>query len=92
MSKKYPSLKQEYINLLDNLESNPTLGTPIGNECYKIRLAIRSKGSGKRGGARIITCVKIINERIYLLPIYDKSELENISDTAIKYLLDSTGL
>lgn len=55
LSKKYPSLKFEYLNLVQSLEVNPNQGTPIGRKCFKIRLAIASKGKGKSGGARIIT-------------------------------------
>ncbi len=34
---------------------NPTSGTSLGHNLYKIRLAIASKGKGKSGGARVIT-------------------------------------
>ncbi|WP_439145490.1 type II toxin-antitoxin system RelE/ParE family toxin [Terrimonas pollutisoli] len=51
----------------------------MGNNCYKIRLAIASKGKGKSGGARLITFVKLINEVVLLISIYDKSVKENIS-------------
>ena len=47
LSKKYPSLKKEYGELITELKSDPFTGTPIGNSCYKIRLAIASKGKGK---------------------------------------------
>jgi mRNA-degrading endonuclease RelE of RelBE toxin-antitoxin system len=53
--KKYPSLKKEYLELVTTLTGLPMTGTPIGNNCYKIRLAIASKGKGKVGGARVIT-------------------------------------
>jgi len=53
--KKYASLKSEYEELIDELEKNPEIGTSLGDNLYKIRLAIASKGKGKRGGARIIT-------------------------------------
>ncbi|MBW1619816.1 type II toxin-antitoxin system RelE/ParE family toxin, partial [Empedobacter falsenii] len=55
--------------------------------CYKIRLAIKSKGKGKSGGARVITHLFIENETIYLLSLYDKSEQNSISDKEIKDLL-----
>jgi mRNA-degrading endonuclease RelE of RelBE toxin-antitoxin system len=55
LAKKYPSLKLEYVALLDSLEQNPEQGTPIGNHCFKIRIAIASKGKGKSGGARVIS-------------------------------------
>ena len=48
--KKYPSLKSEMSHLLESLEVNPKQGSPLGRECYKIRLAVGSKGKGKSGG------------------------------------------
>lgn len=62
------------------MEINPKTGTPIGKDCFKIRLAIKSKLSGKSGGARVLTCFKIISETVYLLSIYDKSDLDNLDD------------
>ncbi|TZF82306.1 hypothetical protein FW774_16615 [Pedobacter sp. BS3] len=86
--KKYPSLKGEFVELLNSLRETPVLGSPIGNDCYKIRLAISSKGKGKSGGARIITYVAIKESSVFLLSIYDKSEKENISDKELLKLLE----
>ncbi len=72
--KKFPSLKDEFARLIDSLYQNPASGTPLGQNCYKIRISIRSKGKGKSGGARVITNVYWENETVYLLTIYDKSE------------------
>ena len=55
LSKKYPSLKEEFLELVDSLEENPEQGTALGKNCYKIRLAIACKGKGKPGGATLIT-------------------------------------
>ena len=44
--KKYASLSSELSNLFDELAVNPTLGTPLGNDIYKIRISIASKGKG----------------------------------------------
>jgi mRNA-degrading endonuclease RelE of RelBE toxin-antitoxin system len=82
--KKFQSLKIEYLNLLDELAQNPTLGTSLGNNIYKIRVSIASKGKGKSGGARVITFVVKSEETIYLMDIYDKSEKANITDKEIK--------
>ncbi len=49
--KKFPSLKQELINLNAILEKEPETGTALGSDTYKIRIAIRSKGRGKSSGA-----------------------------------------
>lgn len=78
--RKYPSLKKEYADLIPSLEKNPTQGVAIGQNCYKIRIPIASKGKGKSGGARVITCILQIEKIVYLVSIYDKAEKENISD------------
>jgi hypothetical protein len=59
----------------------------LANNCYKIRLAIKSKGKGKSGGARVITQIQVVENNVFLLALYDKSEQENISDKEIEYLL-----
>lgn len=86
--KKYPSLKQEINSLLDALEADPTQGTSLGHNCYKIRLRIASKGKGKSGGARVITCVLAVAAEVYLLAIYDKSEQETVSDAELLALVN----
>ena len=91
LSKKYSSLKNDLLELVIFLEENPQSGIPIGKDCYKIRFAITSKGQGKSGGARVITCVKIINSEVFLLAIYDKSEKENISEKELDELLKIAG-
>jgi len=80
LSRKFPSLKKEYADLIALLKQNPKQGTAIGNNCYKIRLAIASKGKGKSGGARVITHVQVTQTKIYLLSVYDKSEQSDITD------------
>ncbi len=85
--KKYPSLKLEFINFVKTLKENPLQGTQIGKNCYKIRIAIASKGKGKSGGARLITHIVVTKEIIYLLTIYDKSSKESISDNELIELL-----
>ncbi len=87
LAKKYPSLKKEFGQLIASLESSPKQGSPLGNNCYKIRLLITSKGKGKSGGARIISNVQVLQSSVYLLSIYDKSDKENISDKELLALL-----
>ena len=87
LAKKYKSLKEEFEELQNQLELNPSLGINLGNNTYKIRLAIKSKGRGKSGGLRVITHIDIILiedlTNIYFLSIYDKSDISNISDNEI---------
>lgn len=88
LTKKYRSLKTELEVLGQELSEEPTLGTPLGNEVYKIRLAIASKGKGKSGGARVISYVQIDDEIVLLLSIYNKGEKDSISDKEIQKLLE----
>jgi hypothetical protein len=86
--KKYASLKQELNYLIATLKLNPKSGTFIGQNCYKIRLAIASKGKGKPGGARVITNFVLIENTVYLITIYDKSEKENLTDKELRACLN----
>ena len=87
--KKFPSLKKEIQELIDELKEVPEKGTPIGHDCYKIRLAIASKGKGKSGGARVITHVYFKYDTVYLLSIYDKSEIATLTDKEILELIQN---
>ena len=92
IAKKYPSLRSDLIKLIDLIEKEPGQGVYLGNNCYKIRMAITSKGKGKAGGARIITCVIKETGFVYLLTIYDKSDKESLSDKELDELLKLAGL
>lgn len=85
--KKHPSLKSDFANLLERLETEPKQGTPLGKNCYKIRLAIKSKGKGKSGGARVITNIVVSETTVYLLSIYDKTDKENLTNKELQELL-----
>jgi mRNA-degrading endonuclease RelE of RelBE toxin-antitoxin system len=87
--RKYPSLKSELVELNKTLSDNPTIGTPLGNNAYKIRIAIKSKGKGKSGGARVITYLVTENKEVYLLTIYDKADLSTIDDATLKRIINS---
>lgn len=88
LGKKYRSISNDVGHLVKQLEETPSMGVPLGNNCYKIRMAISSKGQGKWGGARIITYVVIVQNEIYLADIYDKSEQENISEKRLKEIIN----
>jgi mRNA-degrading endonuclease RelE of RelBE toxin-antitoxin system len=90
LCKKYPSLKTDYLSFLSDLEKNPTMGDEIFPNCRKVRIAIKSKGKGKSGGGRIIFYFEIIEDKIILLFIYDKSEMENVQTAFIEQILQTT--
>ncbi len=88
LAKRYKSFPNDLQKLADELKENAALGTSLGGNVYKIRLAISSKNKGKSGGARVISYFYKLAETVYLLSIYDKSETENISDNELKYLIE----
>ena len=85
--KKYPSLKEEFIVLVNILTEKPQHGVFVGNNCYKIRLAIASKGKGKSGGARVIIYLYVKTETVYMLAIYDKSETQDLKDNDVRAMV-----
>ena len=87
LAKRYKSFPQDLQKLVDQLKENAALGTSLGGNVYKIRLAISSKNKGKSGGARVISYVYQAAETVYLLSIYDKADTENITDDELKYLI-----
>ena len=89
--KKYASFEKDYLLLLDELRSNPFVGTPLGEGVRKVRMTISSKGKGKSGGARVLT-YSVNKEsddeiKVTLLSIYDKSKISNVSDDYISSLI-----
>jgi mRNA-degrading endonuclease RelE of RelBE toxin-antitoxin system len=90
--KKFPSLKNEFAQLIADITAKPELGTFIGKNCYKIRLAVGSKRKGKSGGARVITYLYVETETVYLLTIYDKSEKADLKPNELKEMIESLKL
>ena len=83
LAKKYKSLGEDYNELKKELMKNPLQGDDLGGGVRKIRMAIGSKGKGKSGGARVLTLnvmVSVDSTNVTLLTIYDKNEIDNVSD------------
>ncbi len=92
LSKKYRSFKEDLIAFQEDLLENPFRGDDLGGGVRKIRMAISSKGKGKSGGARVLTLNVLVQEadttNVTLLTIYDKGEIENVSDKFVKWLME----
>ncbi len=77
LAKRYHSLADDINDLQIELKENPDAGVSLGGGKRKIRLGVKSKGGGKRGGLRVITLNVIIETNdtcVNLLTIYDKKE------------------
>lgn len=85
--KRFPSLVNELAELFDILAKNPKYGTQIGKNIYKIRISIASKNKGKSGGGRVLSFVQISGERVLLFAIYNKGDIDNLTDKEISVLL-----
>ena len=88
LAKKYKSLASDLASTIEQLIENPILGTPIGKDCYKIRIAVTSKSKVKSGGARMITYVWVVKQTVFLMDIYEKSEQTNITTKELQMLID----
>jgi len=87
LKKKYKNIKNDVLELANELEKNPTIGTDLGNNTFKIRIKNSDNNKGKSAGYRIITyCINDIKE-VSLVTIYSKSEKENILELELKELI-----
>lgn len=94
LAKKYPSFKQDLMALREELLKNPLQGTELAPGIRKIRMAIKSKGKGKSGGARAITYNFITKENdgeIVLMLIYDKEDASSVKVDVLKQILKEEG-
>ncbi len=94
LAKKYPSFKQDYKNFLLSIKNNPLQGDEITKNIRKIRMAIKAKGKGKSGGARVITfniLTDIENGQVVFLLLYDKEDASTVKVNVVKQLVRDMG-
>lgn len=87
LAKRHRSMKQDFQVLVDSLAANPLQSVDLGSGLRKIRMAFTSKGRGKSGGARVITYNVLATEMegdVYLIDIYDKSDISTVDMAIIK--------
>ena len=95
LAKKYPSFKQDYKYFLVSIKNNPLQGDEITKNIRKIRMAIKAKGKGKSGGARVITfniLTDIENGHVVFLLLYDKKDASTVKVNVVKQLVRDMGL
>lgn len=90
LTKRYHSLPDDINALQFELMENPETGVSLGGGKRKIRLGVKSKGGGKRGGLRVITLNVVVQSTdtcVNLLTIYDKKEIKNVSEQYINQII-----
>jgi mRNA-degrading endonuclease RelE of RelBE toxin-antitoxin system len=91
LAKKYHTLRESIDELGNELIKNPYLGESYGKNIYKVRLADKSKGTGKRSGFRVLYYLAFQqgnNTIIILITILNKGEINTIKKADAEYLLD----
>jgi hypothetical protein len=70
---------QEREDLSDFISANPYFGDVIPGTGGIRKLRWRARGSGKRGGARVIYYFRDLNMPVFLLAVYAKGEKMNLT-------------
>ena len=89
--KRYKLLAKDLKELEQELLKNPNAGIGISHNCFKIRLKNSSIPTGKSGGFRVIYYLKT-EEKIYLLEIFSKTDMENIDENKLISILKDNSL
>ncbi|HEX2655463.1 MAG TPA: type II toxin-antitoxin system RelE/ParE family toxin [Xanthobacteraceae bacterium] len=72
--------EDERQELADFIAANPDFGDLIPGTGGVRKLRWRAKGSGKRGGARVIYYFRDLNMPVFLLAVYAKGEKINLTN------------
>lgn len=89
IAKKHRQILEDISQLIDQVAKDPTLGTDLGHNLYKIRIAVSGTSKGKSGGARVITYVKVVRKTVVLSEIYLKNEYKTVDvDAVIQRLIE----
>ena len=94
LKKKYSSLPSDLVTFENGLLDGSNIGTDLGGNIRKVRVAVKSKNKGKSGGVRVITytvILKMTDKTIFLVTLFDKSKKENIPDSEIKQIIRELG-
>lgn len=87
LKKRYRNIEKDITAYLLSLTSIDSLGVALGNGLYKARIANSDKNKGKSAGYRLITLVQVIESNIYFIYVYDKSDLENITEAELDEII-----
>lgn len=91
LKKRYRSLSDDVKKLLASLVENPQQGVELYNGMRKIRISFTSKGRGKRGGGRVIIRLTISEDSLTFVYIYDKTDMQNVSDEFLDQVIKDVG-
>ncbi len=82
LSKKFNLLRNDLEDFVNNFNDYHSTATNIKINFFKVRLSNANKNKGKSAGYRIYYYLKI-DDTVYLLTIYDKSQIESINENIL---------
>jgi mRNA-degrading endonuclease RelE of RelBE toxin-antitoxin system len=92
IAKKHAGIKADIAKLIAAVALDPTMGTELDHNFYKVRMSITGTNKGKSGGARVITYVILDEETVLLTEIYLKSEHDSADVNILIQRLKDQGL
>ena len=90
LSKRFKNIERDCDIFLDEVSTTDDLGIHLGNGVYKVRIANSNKNSGKSSGYRLISYLKLLDNKLYLMYIYDKSDFDTVSEKEMNTLVKKT--
>jgi mRNA-degrading endonuclease RelE of RelBE toxin-antitoxin system len=94
--RRYRSVAQTLVDVLINeIGPDPTCGMAIpgwAHKVFKLRVANRDIGAGKRGGFRLIYEWHEHEGTVWLLRLYTKQQMDDIAAKEIKRAREAAGI
>ena len=90
LQKRFKNIETDCEEFVQSIQTTKNLGINLGNGVFKVRIANSDKKSGKSSGYRLISYLKLIDNKLYLMYIYDKSDFETVSEKQIDDLIKKT--
>ena len=87
LSKKFKHIESDIEAFLYAVNSKNDLGIEIKSNIFKARVANSDKNRGKSAGYRLITYLKLIDEELHLIYVYDKGSIENLTEDEIDEII-----
>ncbi len=87
LAKRYRNIEKDVDDFLNAITTKEDLGIELKSNIFKARIRNSDKHKGKSAGYRLISYLAVIDSKLYLLYIYDKSQIENLSEKEIDSII-----
>ncbi len=87
LAKRYRNIEKDVDDFLNTITTKEDLGIELKSNIFKARIRNSDKHKGKSAGYRLISYLAVIDSKLYLLYIYDKSQIENLSEKEIDSII-----